>query len=432
MAVLAAPQVICCAALAVAALASAAHASQYQVLYTFHGFPAGDGANPHAAPIMSSNGNLYGTTEAGGSSGCGVVYQLHKSRNGTWKETILYIFTCGDDGAYADGGVIMDKAGNLYGGTSLGGTGACYLFGTRIGCGAVYKLSPDKQGTWVETTLYSWPAPSIDYDGPLASLTLDASGTLYGTTSSDNPCTTNWGSVFQIQPADGNWKERDIHRFCGQGYGGRRPGYGALVFDPAGNLYGTASEGGRGTDQGVVFKLSPSGAGKWTFTKIHQFTQGEGGTLEGGLTLDAAGNLYGAELYGGLSNFGAIFELSPRASGKWHESVLYTFIGGGADGQNPWQNPVFDSGGNLFGTTQQGGEAQYCVNCGVIYELVPQGGGQWSESVVYSFGSQPNIADGSDPIGGLTRGDDGSFYGTTYQSGDPSCGGCGVVYQFTP
>ena len=131
----------------------------------------------------------------------------------------------------------------------------------------------------------------------------------------------------------------------------------------------------------MAFILSPLGNDKWQFTKLHQFTEAEGGTLEGGLTLDASGSLYGAELYGGLSNYGAIFELSRADSGKWHETVLYNFIGGGADGQNPWQAPVLDSSGNLWGTTQQGGEAQYCLNCGVIYELVPQGGGRWSESV---------------------------------------------------
>jgi uncharacterized repeat protein (TIGR03803 family) len=421
-------------ALIVAAMASAAHAGKYQVLYTFHGFPAADGANPDAAPIMDSKGDLYGTTEAGGSAACGVVYRLHKSRSGTWTETVLHSFACGDDGEGPIGGVIKDTAGNLYGGTALGGTGECTFFGERIGCGTVYELSPGKGGVWTNTVLYSFPLPNGGFfDGPYASLTFDNTGTLYGTTVFDAKCAgVSRGSVFRLAPAGDGWKEHEVHRFCDPGYGGRSPGYGALVFDPAGNLYGSTMEGGRGTDHGVVFKLSPSGADKWTFTKIHQFTQDEGGTLEGGLTIDASGNLYGAELYGGLSNFGSIFELSPRQSGKWRETVLYNFIGGGADGQNPWQNPVFDSGGNLFGTTQQGGEAQFCLNCGVIYELVPQGAGKWSESVVYSFGSQPNIADGADPLGGLTRGDDGNFYGTTLESGDPSCGGCGVVFEFTP
>ena len=423
-----------CAAILVAAIAPVAHAGKFQVLYTFHGYPTRDGANPEAAPMMDSKGDLYGTTEAGGSAACGVLYKLHKSRSGSWKETILYSFQCGDDAAYPTGGVIMDKAGNLYGGTPLGGTGDCYFYGERIGCGALYKLSHGKGGTWTETVLYSFPVPNGGFfDGPYASLTFDEAGTLYGTTVFDAECSgVSRGSVFRLKPGHGAWKEKEIHRFCDPGLNGRSPGYGALVSDPAGNLYGTTMEGGHGDDHGVAFKLSPLGNDKWQFTKLHQFTEAEGGTLEGGLTLDASGSLYGAELYGGLSNYGAIFELSRADSGKWHETVLYNFIGGGADGQNPWQAPVLDSSGNLWGTTQQGGEAQYCLNCGVIYELVPQGGGRWSESVVYSFGSQPNVTDGSDPIGGLTLGRDGNFYGTTLESGDPSCGGCGVVYEFTP
>jgi len=407
-----------------AAVASVAHAGTLQVLYTFHGFPARDGANPHAAPIMDGKGNLYGTAEAGGGSGCGVVYKLHKSRTGNWKETILYSFACGDDGYSPVSGLVSDKAGNLYGNTVYGGTGECFFFGARIGCGVVFKLSPGGGGTWTETVLYSFPAPpGSEYGGPYASLTLDGKDQLFGTTVLDGACDD--GSVFRLKRANGAWKETDLHTFCGND--GFAPGYGALVRDSAGNFYGTTM-GGKGT----VFELSPLGHGKWAFNTLHEFTQDEGGTPEGGVTPDASGNLYGAELYGGLGGYGSIYELSPAGGGAWNESILYEFKGGGPDGQGPWQNPVFDSSGNLFGTTQAGGETQYCINCGVIYELVPQGGGQWSESVVYSFGSQQNVADGADPVGGLVRGADGNFYGTTYEGGDPSCSGCGVVFEFTP
>jgi uncharacterized repeat protein (TIGR03803 family) len=410
-------------AVVVAAVASAVQAGTFQVLYTFHGFPARDGANPLAAPILDSKGNLYGTTEAGGSSGCGVVYKLHKSRSGAWKETILYSFACGDDGYSPVGGLVLDKAGNLYGDTVFGGTGECFFFGERIGCGTVFKLSPSGGGAWTETVLYSFPAPpGSEYGGPYASLTFDGKNQLFGTTVLDGACDD--GTVFRLRLVNGAWKEHDVHTFCGND--GFAPGYGALVRDPAGNVYGTTM-GGKGT----VLELSPLGHNKWAFNTLHQFTQDEGGVPEGGLTLDASGNLYGAELYGGLSGYGSIYELS-RAGGVWNENVLYEFKGGGPDGQNPWQNPVLDASGNLFGTTQAGGEAQYCINCGVIYELVPQGGGAWSESVVYTFGSQENIADGADPIGGLVRGTDGNFYGTTDEGGDPSCSGCGVVFEFTP
>jgi len=419
-------------AFVIATLAGAAHAGTFQVLYTFHGYPARDGANPESAPIMDSRGDLYGTTSAGGASACGIVYKLHKQRGVAWKETILYSFQCGVDAAYPTGGLIMDKSGNLFGGTPLGGTGECYFYGERIGCGAIYKLSPAKHGAWTETVLYSFPAPIGGFfDGPEGSLTFDRKGILYGATVYDNPCPDDWGSVFRLKAVNGKWKEKDVYDFCGAGDDGRSPGYEGLVFDPAGNIYGTTIGGGDGNDHGVIFELSPQAHNQWRFTKIYQFTQDEGGDLQGGLTLDAAGNLYGAE-YAGGNNVGAIFELSPSGGGKWKESILYSFLGGGSDGEDPWQPPVFDSSGNLWGTTQQGGVAQYCLNCGVIYELVPQGGGKWSESIVYNFGSQPNVTDGSDPIGGLTRGEDGNFYGATLESGDPSCGGCGVVFEFTP
>src|SRR4051794_30882145 len=116
-----------------AAIAGAAHAGNFNVLYTFHGYPARDGANPEAAPIMDRKGDLFGTTSVGGSSACGTVYKLHKTQSGVWKETILYSFQCGDDGYSPIGGVIMDSGGDLYGDTVFGGTGDCYFYGERIG-----------------------------------------------------------------------------------------------------------------------------------------------------------------------------------------------------------------------------------------------------------------------------------------------------------
>jgi uncharacterized repeat protein (TIGR03803 family) len=412
-----------------AAAAGAANAATLTVLHAFRGFPGGDGANPHAVPIMNDKGDLYGTASAG--VGCGIVYKLHKTHSGTWKETILYTFMCGDDGYGPAGGLVFDDKGDLYGGTQLGGTGQCYFFGERVGCGVVYELTPTKKGAWTETVLYSFPAPAqgSEFGGPLASLTFGRKGELYGTTVLDDACNgLNYGSVFRLKVAHGAWKENDVHDFCGTD--GSAPGYGALVLDPAGNLYGTTMAQGGDGHLGVAFELSPLGRSKWTFTILHDFTFDEGGELEGGLTRDASGNLYGTEFSGGLAGHGSVYELSP-SGGAWNLNVLYDFTGGGPDGTGPWANPVFDSGGNLFGTTQAGGEAAFCDNCGTIYELVPQAGGQWKESVVYNFGSQQNIADGSDPIAGLIRAADGNFYGTAYQGGDKSCN-CGVVFEFSP
>ena len=155
--------------------------------------------------------------------------------------------------------------------------------------------------------------------------------------------------------------------------------------------------------------------------------------LAGGITLDAAGNVYGAAGNGGPLGLGSIYGLS-KVDDTWSESTLYAF-NGSPDGQNPFQNPIFDDGGNLWGTTYNGGQTATCQGCGVIYKLIPKGAGQWREQVVYNFASQNNGADGYNPLSGLIRDADGNFYGTTTRGGNASlCRhvGCGVVYKFRP
>ncbi|HEY3521712.1 MAG TPA: choice-of-anchor tandem repeat GloVer-containing protein, partial [Rhodanobacteraceae bacterium] len=281
------------------------------------------------------------------------------------------------------------------------------------------------------TVLYSFPKPAqgSQFGGPLASVTFDGAGQLFGTTGLDDACGgVNYGSVFRLKRIGATWREQDIHEFCG--IDGSAPGYGALVLEPAGNFYGTTMAQGGDGHLGVVYELSPAVGGNWTFNVLHDFTFDEGGQPQGGVTLDSFGNLFGTEFAGGLSLHGAVYELS-LADGTWNLNVLYEFTGGGSDGTGPWAPPVFDSVGNLFGTTQGGGQAAFCDNCGVVYELAPQGEGQWKESVVYTFGSQPGIADGADPIAGLIRAADGNFYGAADEGGDSSCN-CGVVYEFKP
>ena len=420
-------------ALLVAAVASAAHAGTLTVLYAFQGPSAGDGQQPLAVPTMDSKGDLYGTTMYGGSHGGGIVYRLHRTKSGAWKESILHSFAGGTDGSHPAGGVIMDSSGNLYGGTEYGGDPAC---GGGLGCGVVYELSPARGAAWTETVLYTFPHPKkgSQFGGPLASLTLDGKNTLYGTTVFNDVCGGyNYGSVFRLKRVKGVWKEHDIHDFCFDD--GESPEYGALVLDAAGNIFGNATFGGPDYGSGVVFELSPLGHNEWTYTQLHNFnTQtGDGGGLSGGITLDSAGNLYGAAGIGGPLALGSIFELS-KVGDTWTETTLYVF-NGSPDGQNPFQNPIFDAEGNLWGTTYNGGQTASCTGCGVIYELVAKGGGQWSEQVVYNFATQNGGADGYNPLAGLIRDSDGNFYGTTTRGGNPTlCGqiGCGVVYEFTP
>jgi hypothetical protein len=184
----------------------------------------------------------------------------------------------------------------------------------------------------------------------------------------------------------------------------------------------------------VVFELTPAAHDKWTFTTIHSFTAAEGGLADGGLTIDPAGNLYGAEADGGAQGFGAIYEFAPQGGGVWTQSTPWTF-NGSPDGVLPFQNPAMDESGNLFGTTYDGGDIADCYDdCGVIYEITPQRGG-WSESVVYDFGALPSGADGYQPVAGLIRDASGNFYGATTKGGAVSgkrpCD-CGAIYEFTP
>ncbi len=234
-----------------------------------------------------------------------------------------------------------------------------------------------------------------------------------------------------------------------------------LVADSAGNLYGTTVGGGNkstkcavytGVDGcGVVFKLTPTVQGPWKETVLHTFTGGaDGGVPEGGVILDSAGNLYGTAYFGGdekpevchavgnhAAGCGVVYELTPTAHGPWQETVLHTFTGA-PDGQNPWDQLTFDSSGNLYGTTQSGGDVGCypLYACGVVFELSPSPGGSWTESILYAF---PSLSAGFNVLGGVTFDSQRNLYGVTYQGGDTSVscfgyqnGGCGVVYQLSP
>jgi uncharacterized repeat protein (TIGR03803 family) len=405
------------------AASSTGFAATETVLYAFQG--GTDGASPYAAPTLGADGNLYGTTLFGGAGENGTVYELVPAKGG-WTEKVLYSFGGGSDGGWPYGGVVLDSKGNIYGGTRSGGG--------PNGCGVVYELSPGKHGQWTAKVLYTFPDHYGCERGPMGALTFDSHGNLYGPSVGNSPCGGYYyyGIVFELRHARAGWKEHDLHDFCGND--GDGPVYGQLVFDSAGNLYGSSGFGGSGR-LGTVFELSPAAHRRWTFTTIHAFTQDEGGVPEGGLTMDAAGNLHGAEAGGGPQGLGSVFELSPAGPDQWNESVLHVF-NGPPDGVNPFQNPALDASGNLFGTTYNGGDIADCYDaCGVIYELQPQRDGDWRESVVYNFASLSGGADGYAPVAGLILDGQGHFFGTTVKGGavigKRPCD-CGVVYEFTP
>jgi uncharacterized repeat protein (TIGR03803 family) len=284
------------------------------VLYSFAG--GNDGASPEAVLVMDRAGNLYGTTTAGGDQscqqgGCGTVFELTPAGGGQWQESVLHAFAGGKkDGAQPifNADVILDKVGNLYGTTELGG---------KYNLGTVFELTPAQAGGWTETLLHSFRGIP-DGQGPAAGLAL-VGGVLYGTTYSGGKvcqlrggAAGGCGTVFQVTPgANGKWIEKVIHRFHAS------DGIESLAtpaLDPAGNLYGTTFEGGSGPCGvcGTAFELTPSANGKWTETVLHDFgAPGDAGTPEAGFIRDKAGHLFGTSVLGGANSNGTVYEISP-------------------------------------------------------------------------------------------------------------------------
>jgi uncharacterized repeat protein (TIGR03803 family) len=378
---------------------------------------------PFAGLIFDQAGNLYGTTFEGGdygngcTSGCGVVFQLTPGSNGNWNENVLYRFcpasTC-IDGSDPWAGLIFDAAGNLYGITAHGG---------KFGAGVVYELTPSNGG-WTESVLYSFTGGS-DGGMPAGGLIFDSSGNLYGTTTFYGA--HDFGTVFELTPHSGAWTEKVLYDFTGGLYGGNP--YSGVIFDAQGNLYGTTPGGGT-NEVGVVFKLSPSKKGVWQISLLHSFTGGRDGGYPyyGSLIMDAAGSLYGTTGIGGADGYGTVFKLA-QSAGKWKETVLHSFTDRDRDGAMPLSGVIFDSAGNLYGTTSKGGDAQGgCFSsggCGVVFKLAPNSTGGWKETLLHVFSDNP----GFQPFCDLILDSGGNLYGTT--TGDQVTT-FGSVFEVTP
>jgi uncharacterized repeat protein (TIGR03803 family) len=372
------------------------------VLYNFTGSP--DGQNP-ASSLTSYNGSFYGTTEFGG-LGYGTVFQLSPNGSGGWNESILYRFTGGADGRYPiNSNVIFDSVGNLYGTASEGGRSSC-----SYGCGVVFELSPVSTH-WTESVLYSFCGGCGDGENPGGGLIMDPEGNLYGSTFA-----YPGSGVFELSPSGGGWTEQLIYD---------QPSDSGLTMDAAGNIFGT-------TDSSV-FELSPNGSG-WKSAELHYFPGidrlGEAGAyVNGPVVFDRAGNLYGTTMAGRGTPYGTVFELSPRKN-AWKKKILYTFhLGrmGSRDGLTPLAGVVFDAAGNIYGTTAGGGEYGH----GTVYELVA-GTGSYTEKVLWSF----NGPDGSGPLDSLILDSAGNLYGTTIVGGStwdpPNNAGYGIVFEVIP
>jgi len=324
----------------------------HTVLYSFTG--GADGGEPYKGVTIDREGNLYGTAVTGGSGscegGCGVAYKLTNS-GGNWTQTVIHAFTGGDDGSGPGARLTVDRGGNIYGMAPTGGAnglgtiykisqaGAAWTFkvihtftggddgatgsagrmvlrrarlygaattGGAHGSGVIFELSPRAVGEWDFRAIYAFKGQP-DGSFPYGALLFAGSGKIYGTTYYGG--TSGIGAVYELSPRrNGEWSENVIYSFQ-EGSDGNSP-ISNLVFDPAGNLYGTTSEGGLGS--GTIFKLSPIGGGQWTETVVHPF-QGppDGAFAYNGMVVDRLGNFYGATVHGGKNDDGSVYKFTP-------------------------------------------------------------------------------------------------------------------------
>jgi len=343
-----------------------AQSGQETVLYSFPG--TSDGREPFAGLVRDSGGNLYGTTYLGGIAELGVVFKLAP----TGEETLLYIFSV-SSGGNPPSGVTRDPAGNLYGTTA----------------GDIFKLDPAGHLTVLHDFTFAGGV------GPGSGIALDSAGNLYGTTYSGGA--SDYGTVYKLDTS-GNFTV--LHSFGNYDDGGFPVA--GVTLDPAGNIYGTATDAG-----GYVYKLDPSGHE----TILHYFGGPDDGTYpEAGVVLDAAGNIYGTTEVGGKFNSGTVYKIDTSGA----ETVLYDFTGRD-DGEFPIGGVILDASGNLYGTASVGGK----YDLGVVFELTPSGTFQ----VLHDFAGG---TDGADPEDSLLLGPSGSLYGTTVLG---AASGGGVVFE---
>ncbi len=392
------------------------------------------------------------------------------------------------DGGFPVSNLISDQAGNLYGTTKGGGNSSqsgCIADG---GCGTVFELSPNSDGSWNESILYNFCTvysgnQCLDGQWPVAGIVFDNAGNLYGTTTwggALNVGNRN-GTVFELSPPakGGVWTETVLYTFCTGSNNACQDGgepSSQLVFDTSGNLYGTTTGGGLG-GQGTVFELSPGGSG-WTHNTLYDFCVNghnricpDGDQPEAGVTFDRSGYIYGTTMSGGTKNSqgaGTVFRLSPGANG-WSERVVVAFNPTGGNLQIPLGMVTLDAAGNLYSTASVGrnGGGVFEVNrsgklrsflfndgdgagpaagllldskaqagfgttsgggnvgSGTVFEIVPTG----QETVLYDFCQQTDCTDGMNPYASLIEDESGNLYGTTRAGG---AYGLGVVFEITP
>lgn len=389
-----------------------------------------DGANPSAALTTDPAGYIYGSTLDGGSTNSGVIFELRKDpQSGKWIEKPIQKF-CSDpckDGNWPTGRLILGTSGNLYG-TAWGGGGGC------CNGGMAFKLIPNADRTkWTYRVIYrfcssknqnctdgSSPIFGLTYAGAAAGVPYDDSSPLYGET--ENGGANHAGVAYELDPVAGRakWSEKVLYDFCSQSgcSDGEHPS-GGLVMDGAGHLFGTTEE--RWPDSfGVAFELTQSGSRRWTETVLHSFCQVANctdGDAPNGLLMDVNGNLFGTTEYGGANGWGAIFRLIPNGNGSQY-SVIYNFCSqpNCADGGEPLSELILDENENLYGTTHYGG--------GNNIDRDQEGGGtafrlstNGTIKILHAFCAKISCADGEYPQASLLLGSKGLLFGTTEAGG---------------
>ena len=392
------------ALLAMTLFLTTANAQTFKVLYAFS---FSDGSSPNGDLIRDTAGNLYGTTQFGGTSNRGLIYKL----NANGKQTILYTFTGGSDGGIPIGRLLRDPQGNLYGITSLGGDPAC-------SCGTVFKLTTN--GSLKVLHSFKGGKDGVQNQGQPELGLVMIKGNFYGSASfggvigcdGDLGC----GLIFKVTPSG---KETVLYRFTGKADGAFPQD---LITDKAGNLYGETGGSYVQGNAGTVFKMNTSGK----LTTLYTFPGGTVGVSpRWRLTRNANGVMYGVTQFGGkapcpIASIGCGVAFKLDAAEK--ETVLHTFGKQSKDGQEPSGAPL-DVAGSLYGMTFYGGivNSTCTFGCGTIYRV---GSGKYS--VLYRF---TGAADGWNPTGGLTADAAGNLYGTASNGGS---GGNGVVFKIAP
>jgi uncharacterized repeat protein (TIGR03803 family) len=305
-------------------------------LTTLHKFAFADGGHPEAALVQTTNGNFYGTTAVGGSSGFGTIFSITPAG----KLTTVYEFQNSTDGGNPLGALVEARNGTLYGTTSYGGGNPC-------ACGTVFSVT--SAGTL--TTLHTFVGGGTEGNYPEAGLVLGTDGNFYGTTAYGGA--NGYGTVFKITPAGAL---TTLHNFDGTDGGNPWAG---LVQGIDRNFYGTTVNGGA-NGYGAIFKITPAG----TLTTLHNFVGNDGDNPWAGLVQGTDRNFYGTTMIGGSNGYGTIFKITPAGT----LTTMHNFDG--TDGGSPVGGLAQATNGTFYGTTSSGGTGNNCAGgCGTVFSL---------------------------------------------------------------